>query len=290
MAKKKPAALKDIDAPYYSYWQAVYHSFYNAQLYVDVGKRWKGLSMMYLLLLILLVAIPLSVGYIIKFNDYFNQQILVPIQKLPPFYIQNGEVHLDKPMPYLVKNDEGKVVSIIDNTGTITHFEKKYPDLSVLITKNSLLYRSPSFFENFEVQEAPVSVDKFSSSMNQVFNGETWIETSGVKKLQSFATFLIYPAVVIVFFILYLAVLLTVSLLAQLMVKILFKMDLSYGQTYRLLMVGATPQTVLLMMILTFNLMFPMRGIVMLAVFTAYFCFGVLSLKRESNKLVLRDR
>ena len=36
--------LKLIDAPVYRYWDALYMSFYSRRLYVDVGKRWRGLG------------------------------------------------------------------------------------------------------------------------------------------------------------------------------------------------------------------------------------------------------
>ncbi len=41
--------LKPIDAPAYGYWKALYMSFYSTRLYVDVGKRWRGIGLLYLL-------------------------------------------------------------------------------------------------------------------------------------------------------------------------------------------------------------------------------------------------
>ena len=57
---KADKALKDIGSPCYRYWQALYLSFYCGRLYVDIGKRWKGLGIGYLFLLVCFAIIPLN--------------------------------------------------------------------------------------------------------------------------------------------------------------------------------------------------------------------------------------
>ncbi|MDP1604726.1 MAG: DUF1189 family protein [Legionella sp.] len=291
MKKQQSTALRDIDAPHYNYWQALYHSFFNAKLYVDVGKRWKGFPVGYLLLLIFIMSIPVSLRVVEQFHHFFEQQIIMPLKKLPPFYVQNGEVSLDKPMPYMVKNDAGQVIAIVDTSGSISTIDNQYPQLAILITKNKLIYRAPTPPKLFEGSApTPVSINErpFDKGMNQVFDGSQWIKSSGINAIELLVEIIIYPTIALLFFVVYLVLLFVFSLMAQLVAKVLLKFELTYGQAVRLLTVSATPQIVVLMIIVAFNLFFAGISFLMIVLLATYFSFAVLSLKRESNKLVLR--
>lgn len=289
MSQHKATAMRKIDAPHYSYGQALYHSFFNDKLYIDIGKRWRGFSFGYLLLLMCLVALPISLRLILDFNHFYNQQVLLPLKKLPEFMVQNGQVSFDKPMPYLVKNDLGDVVSMIDTTGTITDIDNRNPHLAILITKDSFIYRSPNPPQLFSNTTAPnISVNKqvFPKEMNQVFDGDAWIESSGIKNFQLLAEIIIYPTVAAFFFMIYLVLLFALSLMAQLVASLLLKFTLTYGQTFRLLTVSSTPQIVALMIAMTLNWFFKGMGFVLIILLAVYFSFAVLALKRASKKLV----
>jgi hypothetical protein len=291
MKKQQSTGLRDIDAPHYSYWQALYLSFFESKLYVDVAKRWKGFPVGYLLLLMFVVSIPASVRVVEQFHHFFEQQVLMPLKKLPPFYVQNGQVSLDKPMPYLVKNEAGQVIAIVDTSGSVTTIDKRYPQLAILVTRDKLIYRSPTPPKLFE-ESAPIptSINErpFEKGINQVFDGDEWIKSSGINTIKFLAEIIIYPTIALLFFVVYLGLLFTFSLMAQLVAKVLFKFDLTYGQAIRLLTVSATPQIFVLMMVVAFNLFFVGISFLMIALLAIYFSFAVLSLKRESNKLVYR--
>ncbi|HEL8434089.1 TPA: hypothetical protein U0D75_002421, partial [Legionella pneumophila] len=85
---KEKNKLKPIDAPIYSYWQALYMSFYSKRLFVDVGKRWRGIGLIYLLLVVAICSIPFSIRIASDFNKTFNQQIIQPLLQLPTVYVQ----------------------------------------------------------------------------------------------------------------------------------------------------------------------------------------------------------
>src|SRR5476651_2545843 len=57
---KEKNKLKLIDAPVYGYWKALYMSFYSRRLYVDIGKRWHGFGLVYLLLAIAVLSLPFA--------------------------------------------------------------------------------------------------------------------------------------------------------------------------------------------------------------------------------------
>mgnify|MGYP000744652103 CR=1 FL=1 len=133
----KENTLKSVDTPSYSYWSALYLSFYSQHLYVDVGKRWRGIAFFYLLLAIAICSIPFVIRMNLSFNDAFKEQLIKPLEEIPVFYIQDGHVVFDKPMPYLVKDNRGQVVAIVDTTGKINDFSK-YPSLTILVNKDKI--------------------------------------------------------------------------------------------------------------------------------------------------------
>lgn len=227
----------------------------------------------------------------LEFNVFFDQQIIEPLAKLPPLYIQNGQVTFDKPMPYFVKNKEGKIVSIIDTTGEVKTIDGKYPDLTTLITKNKFFYRvpSPKFFFTKQIDSSnnQVFVQALSTDINQVFDGKNWINSSGIKKVKLFSQVIIYPTVALVIFVIYLVFLLVFALMGQLLAKLFLHIALNFKQTTRLLIVSATPQVFTLLFGLTVNWIFTGFGLLLITLLAVYFIFAVRSLKRESHKLVV---
>lgn len=289
MAKQPGSTLRDLNSPHYSYWQALYYSFFKRALYVDVGKRWKGLSVLYLVLLMFVASFPFSLRLMFVFDDFFKQQIIRPLENLPELYVQNGLVSLDKPMPYFIKDESGDVIAAVDTSGVITDFSTSYPKLSVIITKDTFLFRvpeSPQFFKAFKTEPWPATIKKFDKDLNQIFDAKQWVESSTIKATRMVINVMIFPTIAVLFFTLYLIFLLAFTLMAQFVAKVLLKFDLTYITAFRLLMVAATPQIFLLQFVMAFDWIFSGLGLVLCIVIAAWFSFAVLSLKRESNKLV----
>ena len=283
-------ALRKVDVAFFSYWQALYLSFFSARLYIDVAKRWKGLGIGYLLLLMCVVTFPLSARLAYDFNSFYEQQIIAPLKKVPTLYIQNGLVSLDKPMPYNIKNEEGKVVLIIDTTGQVNRIDKSHPDLTMLITKDQFLYRLPvpQFFTNeYSKSEATeVYTEPFDKNMNQLFDGKEWLQSVGIDRVKWASSFIFFPVVAAIFFALYLCFFLVFTLMAQLLARLLIKMTLTYTQACRLLIVSATPSVVVLFVSLTINFAKSILGPILLILLILYFLFAVFTFKQESKQLV----
>lgn len=279
--------LRAIDAPHYNYWQALIHSFFNRKLYVDVGKRWKGLSSGYLLLLLSIVCIPIVIKIMFLFNEYFNHQLLLPLKRLPVIYIQNGVATCHEKMPYIIKNDIGEVIAIVDTSNTITSFVRQFPKLAILINSNKVMYRPPNppqlySFAGPSMGEAHEYV--FEEELNQVIDTSLWVNTPLFKGIAISITILIYPTIVLSLFMVYYILVLVFALMAQLFSTLFIKMDLSYGQAFRLLMITATPSITILLV--TFNWLFPMKGFLLVGLVVIYFVYAMISLKRESRYLV----
>ncbi len=288
MAKVKNK-LKPIDAPSFGYWKALYMAFYSKRLYIDIGKRWSGYGIRYLVLLIVLWSIPFSIKVALDFNDMFNQQLTEPLSIIPTIYIQNGEASFDKPMPYFIKNKKGEVVLIVDTTGKITDFTNEYPNLTILINKDKVAFRVPGLSLLGEGSKQTYNkplIQRFNKGDNLVFDGKKIVEQSAFYQWKYFAQLMIYPLVVSVFFGIFVFMFSVLGFLGQLYTRIFFSFHIPVKTSIRLLMVASTPMMLLLLIMLLDNLTFPGFGFLLVVVLATYFSFAVYSLKSESRRMV----
>ncbi len=287
----KNKKIQLLNRPLFSYWQAFYLSFYSTRLYVDVYKRWRGFGILYILLAIFIATIPLSARIIVIFDHYFEEKMMLPLKLLPKIYVQNGKVSSDKIMPYLIKNKEGEVVAIVDNTGTITGMSGNYPDLTILITKDKILYRQPKLPLFSNIPASFTSNEIYQSSLgntsNEVFVGEDWVKSSGLLKLKLLSEALVYPMMAMFFFSIYMVFILILAMLAQVFSHVLFGVKLRFKEASRLLSVAATPQIAFLFILLSMNITFPGLGFLYCGLVAIYFSYGVISIKRERKNMVL---
>lgn len=282
--------LKPIDEPLFGYWRALFMSFYSKKLYIDVGKRWKGFGLLYLLLLVSLWAIPFAIKMIIGFNDVYYRQLTQPLSSIPKIYIQNGEVVFDKPMPYIIKNHLDEVVLIVDTTNKITTFSKEYPDLTVLINKDKISLRMPKLHflgsdQSGENPNKPI-VQQFIAGENFVFDGKRIVNQAEFTRWKIIIQVMIYPIVTVIFMGLFSVLFLVFGFLGQLFSNIFFSFQLTVVQSIRVLMVASTPVMLVLMGLLLFHKVFPGYGFYLVALLAMYFSFGVYSLKSESMRMV----
>ena len=285
-------ALREVDAPFYRYWQALYLSFFCNRLYIDVGKRWKGFGIGYLFLLIAVVTLPLNLRLVYEFNQYYDSEIIGPLKQLPQLYIQNGIVSLDKPMPYLIKNKADEVVLVVDTTGQVDRIDSShYPHMTMLITRDQFLYRlpSPHFFTDTRTvrQNDQVYAQPFGPEMNQVFSGAEWMQSSGIERVKWASDFMIFPMVITLFFTMALVFFLACTFMSQLFAKLFIKAALTYKQSCRLFIVSSTPALTVLMVSVAINFRGAFLGLVILLLFAIYYYFAVFALKRESIRLVV---
>jgi hypothetical protein len=287
---KQKNKLKLIDAPVYGYWKALYMSFYSRRLYVDVGKRWRGFGLLYLLLVITVFSIPLSLKMGANLTQSFNKQIIDPLLQIPTVYVQNGEVSFDKPMPYFIKNKKSEVVSIIDTTGTIDGFSEKYPYLTILINKNIIYFKLP------KPQLVPELIDQpntgtplsqpFGKGANFVFDGKKIVAENSMNKFKYMAQIMTYPVLIAMFYSMFVVLFLVLAFLGQVFSRIFFSFKITFMQSSRMFLVATTPMLLVLMLMLTINKLFPGFGFILMAILTTYFCLAIYSLRAESRQMV----
>lgn len=100
----------------YPSWQAVFLAFFSMDFYKDVAKNWKGLAFLYLFLLIagswIISAIRLQIGL----NQFVAEDASFFSAQLPAVKVNQGELSIDKPVPYYVKDKTGTVVIVFDTS------------------------------------------------------------------------------------------------------------------------------------------------------------------------------
>lgn len=289
--KTKQAPIKPKEQSLYNYWQALYLSFFSNRLYIDVYRRWRGFGLLYLLLVVALCTIPISVRYIFKFEQYFLENLILPLKELPPLYIQKGQVSFDKPMPYLMKNKQGDVVGIIDTTGQVTGKSTTYPHLALLVSKDRFYFyfNQPQLFsiEKKAAINEKVVEQRFDKGTNIVFVGEDWIRTSSISSTKLAAQVLVYPLLMGLFIPLFVIFLLVFSFLGQLFALVIFGVKLSFKESCRLLSVAQTPHTIFIFAAIAGDFIFFGIGLLSIVLIAVYYSYALLSIKRESKKMVV---
>lgn len=288
---KQKNKLRTIDSRVFSYWSALYLSFFSRRLYVDVGKRWKGLGILYLLFVTALFSIPMYLQTSAKFIQNYKEHTIEPLLKIPAFYIQNGMVIFDKPMPYKIKDDTNQTLVIIDTTGKVNDFTSEYPNLSFLINKDKISFKAPALelsnLKQFEgISKNKPIVHFFGKESNLVFEGKQFIEQNGIYNLIYIAKVIIYPCIAAIYFSIFIVFFLVLALLGQTFSSIFFSFKVGFATSSRLLIVAGTPMLFLLMLILSLHMMFMGVGILLLSLLTIYYSFGIFALKAESKRVV----
>jgi hypothetical protein len=120
----------------YSYIKAIGLSLYSEGFYRDVARRWKGLGLVFMLLMIIIFGGGTALVQTITFrperaiNEGFagasfqsltNTVFLSIINEFPEIIIENGVARTDVPQPYIIKNPYSQdPFMIIDTTGKVT--------------------------------------------------------------------------------------------------------------------------------------------------------------------------
>lgn len=104
-----------IDMKYPS-WQAVFLAFFSMDFYKDVAKNWKGLAFLYLFLLLLGSWIISAVRLQIGLNQFIAEDASFFSAQLPAVKVNQGELSIDKLVPYYIKDKTGTVVVVFDTS------------------------------------------------------------------------------------------------------------------------------------------------------------------------------
>src|SRR3972149_8052310 len=115
-------------------------SFFSKELYRDVGLNWKGFGFAYLLLLLAICSVPQTFKIKAWLSRYIDMELPPLIEQVPRITITNGQVNVDEPQPYYIREpDSNDILAIIDTTGKTQSLVDT--DAFVLLTKTKLIHR-----------------------------------------------------------------------------------------------------------------------------------------------------
>ena len=124
--------------------QALFLSFFSRDLYRDVARSWRGLGLLYMLLLIAVVWTPRTIAFQLKVSHFVNERAPDIVHQIPPLAIRHGHVLVSVPMPYVIKDpDSGAELAIIDTTGHTTSLDGS--KARVLITANRVIIQKSAY-------------------------------------------------------------------------------------------------------------------------------------------------
>jgi len=114
-------------------------AFFSKKLYRDIGQNWKGANFAYLFLLLAVCWIPSMLKLREDLAQSFDRNQVHLINQLPDIHIKNGQVDIGQQKPYYIENRKGKVVAIIDTTGSMNYIDDDH--VKVLLTESELIIR-----------------------------------------------------------------------------------------------------------------------------------------------------
>jgi hypothetical protein len=246
----------------YSIFHPLVLSFFSGSLYRDVGQRWRGTGLAYLLFVLALCWIPTVIKMQFGLTQFVDHDSVKITQQIPAITISHGKVSTDVATPYFIKDpDTGNDLVIIDTTG-------KYEKLSDAPPKGFLLTKSKIITSNSaETRAYDLSgVDSFFLDRARV---EGWLATA-----RHWFVFAAYPLLVAFSFV-FRATQALIYALVGLLFAHLLNVRLDYKTLLRLTAVSLTPVLVLDLIFEFVPLRIPLWNLLGIGVGLGYLFFAV---------------
>ena len=122
--------------PQYSRFTALVLSFFSTSLYRDVARRWRGIGLLYLLLLMFVTWLPVVIRWHLQMRAWSDGGAAQrQLAEFPTITIRNGVVSIAEEEPYVWRDVEsGEPILVVDTSGAF--------DLPEAKTARMLLSRS----------------------------------------------------------------------------------------------------------------------------------------------------
>ncbi|HAS54427.1 MAG: hypothetical protein A2X56_06385 [Nitrospirae bacterium GWC2_57_13] len=251
----------------YSLFQAPYLSFFSRAFYHDVGKNWKGVAFGYLLLLLAVLWIPVMITAHMKLSDFITREAPKIVNQIPKITITNGEVSIDKPVPYsIIDPESGTEILLIDTSGQTTSVDQT--EALALLTKDKLMIRQQHRSEIRVYDLSSVDAVTIDSDMARTI----------VESFRRWFAVFAYPFALAGSYAFRIVQALIYGLFGMLFATIL-KVTLDYPALLRLSVMAVTPVLIITTIATVFSLSLPMPWLLGFGIAMAYLFFGVRAQK-----------
>ena len=157
----------------FSFWHALYLSFFSKEFYQDVGRRWPGVGLAYLFFLLVLAWLPLMVKLHLGMQSFARDHAPKIIQQLPRITITKGVVETDPPGRHEIKDPDGKTFLIIDPSIETLNLDE-LPSVVALLTRTKLVIKQTNQRQT-RVQDLS-SIQSFSMDRS---DAQRWAQALG---------------------------------------------------------------------------------------------------------------
>lgn len=252
----------------YSVIHPLFMSFYSKFLYQDVGKNWRGISFIYLLLLLAVCWIPGIVQVNSGISEFVTESAPGIVKQIPIITVSQGEVSVDGPEPYYIHDPErGDRFFILDTTGQITSLEGT--DAKILLTKTKLIIeKNESETRIFDLSEIDgVVVDQA-------------LVNSLLEIISKWLAIILYP-IVLVFSYLYRIIQALIYAAIGILIAKMVHADLQYESLVSLAIISITPVLILDTIVSSANIVIPLWNIICFIIAMGFLFFAVKANAQE---------
>ena len=128
-------------------------SLFLPAFYRDVARNWGGIGFLYLLLLFTLTWIPSLVKLHLNAQKFAQVDFPQFANKLPDITIKNGKISSPVEQPLEIKDDQGKIVFVLDTTGKINSLEQT--PAMILLTETKMHQRDQGRIQIHDLRQFP---------------------------------------------------------------------------------------------------------------------------------------
>lgn len=247
---------------HYRIWQIPVLAFYSRTLYRDVALRWKGVAFGYLLFLLAICWIPGIVRIHHALGFFVDEEAPLIIEQVPEINIIDGQVLVDQPQPYIIRDPETDIaLLVIDTTGTITSLEQT--DARGLVTSRHAIFQKSAFeTRSFSFE----SVDRYTLDQQKIYH---WLDIA-----KTWAAPVLYPLCTLGSFAYRMVQVLVYAILGLLLAS-LCKGKLPFDALLRLSVIAITPAIIIGTLLDAAAITLPWAGLWFFLLVTGYLLFGI---------------
>jgi len=250
----------------YSYFQAIYLSFYSRNLYRDVVKNWNAGVILYLLFVLAICWAIMMMPIQKSINAIYKQFSTVYVTQLPEMIFENGQVKTPLNHPYLIINPSTKeTVAIVDTSGAYPNLENT--SATFLLTKTEFYSRD---------NNDAVKITKIPLGWTYKANPKDM--NVSISHYVSWTWLMLFP-VLILFSLFYRLVQSVIYGVFGKIFAAIAGVNLTYANILKLTMVALTPVIFISMILDWYSLHFPYAWLFYFVLAMAYLIFGIYANK-----------
>lgn len=236
--------------------------FFSRELYRDVALRWQGVALGYLLLLLALCWIPGVIRIQRSFASFVDHEAPLLIDQIPDVNIVAGQVYVDAPQPYTIRDPEtGEALLVIDTTGTITSLEQT--EARGLVTARQAIFQKSAIeTRSFSFE----TVERYTLDQQKIYR---WLDIA-----KSWAGPVLYPLCVLGSYAYRIVEALIYAAIGLLLVS-LCKGKLPFEALLRLSVVAITPAIIIGTLLDAAAIELPLAGLWFFLLAIGYLLFGI---------------